>query len=142
LLRRLTLQTIDNLWVEHLEVMNYTRSSVNLRAYGQRDPLVEYKKEGVRLFKEMQEALFDRLLDILPRLQPVVVEKEEVEMKQKSEQAQKTAGDDKKTKKEPVRKAELPNRNESVTITDGKETQTLKYKKAEALLRSGWKLVK
>jgi preprotein translocase subunit SecA len=34
--------------------MEYTRSSVNLRAYGQREPLIEYKKEGLRLFKEME----------------------------------------------------------------------------------------
>jgi preprotein translocase subunit SecA len=38
--------------------MEYTRSSVNLRAYGQREPLIEYKKEGLRLFKEM-EAMFE-----------------------------------------------------------------------------------
>lgn len=56
-IRRIALYTTDNLWVEHLETMEYTRSSVNLRAYGQRDPLIEYKKEGLRLFKEM-EAVF------------------------------------------------------------------------------------
>jgi preprotein translocase subunit SecA len=55
--RRIALHTTDTLWVEHLETMEYTRSSVNLRAYGQREPLIEYKKEGLRLFKEM-EALF------------------------------------------------------------------------------------
>jgi preprotein translocase subunit SecA len=55
--RRIVLFTTDTLWVEHLETMEYTRSSVNLRAYGQREPLIEYKKEGLRLFKEM-EALF------------------------------------------------------------------------------------
>ncbi len=55
--RRISLYTTDNLWVEHLETMEYTRSSVNLRAYGQREPLIEYKKEGLRLFKEM-EAMF------------------------------------------------------------------------------------
>jgi preprotein translocase subunit SecA len=55
--RRIALYTTDSLWVEHLETMEYTRSSVNLRAYGQREPLVEYKKEGLRLFKEM-EAMF------------------------------------------------------------------------------------
>lgn len=55
--RRIALYTTDNLWVEHLETMEYTRSSVNLRAYGQREPLIEYKKEGLRLFKEM-EAMF------------------------------------------------------------------------------------
>lgn len=55
--RKIVLYTTDTLWVEHLETMEYTRSSVNLRAYGQREPLIEYKKEGLRLFKEM-EALF------------------------------------------------------------------------------------
>src|SRR3990167_7438449 len=52
--RRLLLQSIDFLWVEHLESMEYLRSSVNLRAYGQRDPLVEYKKEGLRLFQSLE----------------------------------------------------------------------------------------
>jgi preprotein translocase subunit SecA len=56
--RRIALYTTDTLWVEHLETMEYTRSSVNLRAYGQREPLIEYKKEGLRLFKEM-EAMFE-----------------------------------------------------------------------------------
>lgn len=53
-IRNLKLQIFDMFWVEHLEIMDYLRSSVNLRAYGQRDPLVEYKKEGLRLFKEME----------------------------------------------------------------------------------------
>jgi preprotein translocase subunit SecA len=59
--RRLMLQTIDLLWVEHLQVMDYMRSSVNLRAYGQRDPLVEYKKEGLQLFRELQESVDDHV---------------------------------------------------------------------------------
>ena len=42
----LLLQSIDMFWVDHLEIMDYTRSSVNLRAYGQRDPLVEYKNRA------------------------------------------------------------------------------------------------
>jgi preprotein translocase subunit SecA len=70
--RMILLQTIDMYWVEHLEVMDYTRSSVNLRAYGQRDPLVEYKKEGVRLFKEMQGVMKEQVLKILPHVVPVV----------------------------------------------------------------------
>lgn len=69
--RMILLQTIDMYWVEHLEVMDYTRSSVNLRAYGQRDPLVEYKKEGLRLFKEMQNAMRNQVLRILPHIVPV-----------------------------------------------------------------------
>jgi len=53
-IRRIALYSTDTLWIEHLETMEYTRSSVNLRAYGQREPLIEYKKEGLRLFKEME----------------------------------------------------------------------------------------
>ncbi len=146
LFRRLALQMIDTLWVEHLEVMNYTRSSVNLRAYGQRDPLIEYRKEGLRLFREMQEAVISRLVDVLPKLQPIVVEKEEAIMKQQSEIAQNLAGsnENKPAKnKQPAQNNSEYGRNDLVTITNGKETQTLKYKKAEPLLvGSGWKVVK
>lgn len=54
--RRIALYTNDTLWMEHLEQMDYLRSSVNLRAYGQREPIVEYKKEGLRMFKEMEQS--------------------------------------------------------------------------------------
>lgn len=47
------LRSIDLLWMEHIEAMEYMRSSVKLRAYGQRDPLIEYKNEGVRMFKTL-----------------------------------------------------------------------------------------
>ena len=53
-LRIIMLQAIDTLWMEHLEAMEYMRSSVRLRAYGQKDPLVEYKNEGARMFKELE----------------------------------------------------------------------------------------
>lgn len=53
-LRRICLYTNDILWVDHLETMEYMRNSVNLRAYGQREPLVEYKKEGLARFKAME----------------------------------------------------------------------------------------
>ena len=53
-LKRIILQTIDLFWVDHLEMMEYLRSSVNLRAYGQREPLVEYKKDGLRFFRDME----------------------------------------------------------------------------------------
>ncbi|MES2216244.1 MAG: preprotein translocase subunit SecA [Patescibacteria group bacterium] len=71
-LRVVLLQVIDMFWVEHLEVMDYTRSSVSLRAYGQRDPLVEYKKEGLRLFREMQNAMREQVLKLLPHVVPTV----------------------------------------------------------------------
>lgn len=79
--KRLMLQTIDMFWVEHLEVMEYTRSSVNLRAYGQRDPLVEYKREGLRLFKEMQDAVNNQILSLLTNISPTAFRQEEQELR-------------------------------------------------------------
>jgi preprotein translocase subunit SecA len=47
------LRTLDMLWLEHLENMEYLRDSVRLRAYGQQDPLVEYKNEGHKMFQRL-----------------------------------------------------------------------------------------
>jgi preprotein translocase subunit SecA len=49
------LRVIDSLWIEHLENMEQLRDSVRLRAYGQQDPLVEYKNEGHKMFKSLLE---------------------------------------------------------------------------------------
>ncbi len=76
----LMLQSIDMFWVDHLEIMDYTSSSVNLRAYGQRDPLVEYKKEGLRLFKEMNDAVNDQIIKILPNIGAGAYAREEKEL--------------------------------------------------------------
>jgi len=51
------LRSIDTLWMEHLEVMDYMRRGIGLRGYGQRDPLVEYKKEAFRLFNELVDLI-------------------------------------------------------------------------------------
>ncbi|OJI07226.1 preprotein translocase subunit SecA [bacterium CG10_37_50] len=66
--RRLALQVIDMYWVEHLEAIEYMRNSVRLRAYGQRDPLVEFKKEGLRLFKDMEAMIFASAIEMTSRL--------------------------------------------------------------------------
>ncbi|MEK9201364.1 MAG: preprotein translocase subunit SecA, partial [Patescibacteria group bacterium] len=68
MLRALILQAIDTFWVDHLEMMDYLRGSVNLRAYGQRDPLVEYKREGLQLFKQMETSVKEQVLHLLPNL--------------------------------------------------------------------------
>lgn len=51
--RFVALQALDGLWMEHLDTMDHLRDSVRLRGYGQRDPLVEYKKEGFAMFQLM-----------------------------------------------------------------------------------------
>jgi preprotein translocase subunit SecA len=69
-IRRVILQTIDTFWVNHLETMEYLRGSVNLRAYGQRDPLIEYKKEGLRFFKNMEASIARQVSEFLIALDP------------------------------------------------------------------------
>lgn len=66
--RRIALHVTDLLWVEHIETMDYMRSSVNLRAYGQREPLIEYKKEGLRLFREMEFAFREQVISFISTL--------------------------------------------------------------------------
>ena len=51
------LRSVDNLWVEHLETIDYLRRGIGLRGYGQRDPLVEYKKEAYRLYHELLDLI-------------------------------------------------------------------------------------
>lgn len=59
--RAVLLQIYDVVWMDHLEHMDNLRSSVNLRAYGQRDPLVEYKKEGLSMYKRLDERVSNDL---------------------------------------------------------------------------------
>jgi preprotein translocase subunit SecA len=63
------LRTIDMLWMEHLETMECLRDSVSLRAYGQHDPLVEYKNEGHRLFGHMMNEINNAIVDMLLKVE-------------------------------------------------------------------------
>ncbi len=146
LTRRLALQMIDTLWVEHLEVMQYARSSVNLRAYGQRDPLIEYRKEGKRLFAQMQVVTLERIADLIPKIQPEALEREEEKIRALKAKAvlagavKKNEANNKNSK--PIVKVKSYGRNDIVTISNGSETREMKFKKAEPLLSSGdWKLL-
>ncbi|HRH32729.1 MAG TPA: preprotein translocase subunit SecA [bacterium] len=55
--RSVLLRTIDMLWMDHLETMDYMRRGIGLRGYGQRDPLVEYKKEAYQMFNELNSLI-------------------------------------------------------------------------------------
>ena len=138
--RRFLLQTIDLLWVEHLEGMEYLRSSVNLRAYGQRDPLVEYKKEGLRLYSTMEANYEAHVVKMLPQVLGATPAPESDESRQKAaESVQKAARTITFSANAAAKKY---GRNDKVTITNGTETEEMKFKKAEPLIASGeWKIV-
>lgn len=55
MLRVLMLRAYDNMWMSHLDAMTYLRRSVGLRGYGQRDPLIEYKKEAFEMYHRLED---------------------------------------------------------------------------------------
>ena len=63
--RLVLLRTIDELWMDHIEAMEYLRDSVRLRAYGQRDPLVEYKIEGQKMYNQLTESIKGQVANLI-----------------------------------------------------------------------------
>jgi preprotein translocase subunit SecA len=69
--RIIMLNVIDGQWKDHLLSMDHLKEGIGLRGYGQKDPLVEYKKESFILFQEMMDRIEDETVRILYFLQPV-----------------------------------------------------------------------
>ena len=83
--RMLMLQIVDSFWKDHLLAMDHLKEGIGLRGYGQRDPLVEYKKESFILFESLMDRIEDETVKFLFHLQPVDEKKqaEEVERRQR-----------------------------------------------------------
>lgn len=69
--RDIYLQILDNLWMQHLESMDHMREGIHWISVGQRDPLVEYRRQSQRMFEEMQVTLRQEVLRALFHAQPV-----------------------------------------------------------------------
>ena len=67
--KSLLLQLLDQTWKDHLLSLDHLRQGINLRAYGQRDPLNEYKREAFELFEDMLERVRERVTEVLSRLE-------------------------------------------------------------------------
>ncbi len=70
--RNIMLQIVDAQWKDHLYSLDHLKDGIGLRGYGQRDPLVEYKKESFELFQGMRERIDDEMLRYMWRLRPIV----------------------------------------------------------------------
>ncbi len=70
--RMVLLHTIDSKWKDHLHVMDQVKDGISLRALGQRDPLVEYKKEGFALFQVMYNSINQEVASLVFKLEPMV----------------------------------------------------------------------
>ena len=67
--KSLLLQLLDQVWKEHLLTLDHLRQGIGLRAYGQRDPLNEYKREAFDLFSTMLESLRERVTQLLAQVE-------------------------------------------------------------------------
>src|SRR4029079_17521358 len=70
--RDFMLQIVDAQWKDHLYSLDHLKEGIGLRGYGQRDPLVEYKRESFELFQAMKERIDEEMVRYLWRLRPVV----------------------------------------------------------------------
>ncbi len=77
--RLILLQVIDTHWKDHLLEMDYLREGIGLRGYGQRDPLIEYKKESFAMFQQMLDRIEEDAVRYLFLIQPVAEAERRVE---------------------------------------------------------------
>ncbi len=73
--RMILLDVVDSKWKDHLRNMDNLREGIGLRAYGQKDPLVEYKREAYEAFQTMVEVIKEDSLEFIFRVQPMTHEK-------------------------------------------------------------------
>ncbi len=123
--RLVMLQVIDNQWKDHLLSMDHLKEGIGLRAYGQLDPLVEYKKEGFSLFSAMMDRVEEEIVRYLFLLDPVVQQEEKkVQRREQSYSYSAPDQEEKKPGKTVVRKDRKVGRNDPCPCGSGK-----KYKK-------------
>jgi len=122
--RIIMLQTVDNLWKDHLLSMDHLKEGIGLRGYAQQDPLIIYKKEGFDIFQNMISRIKEEIVGILFRVQ--IAESEKIDDLKKEEEKNLifSSGDDSGVKKPVKRKEKKIGRNDPCPCGSGK-----KYKK-------------
>ncbi|NOY70077.1 MAG: preprotein translocase subunit SecA [Deltaproteobacteria bacterium] len=122
--RYVMLQTVDNLWKDHLLSMDHLKEGIGLRGYAQQDPKLVYKKEAFEMFNDMIHRIKKETLKILFRIQLVEPESME-EMNRRKEREMNFSHGDEPSKKKPFKRSEgKVGRNDPCPCGSGK-----KYKK-------------
>jgi preprotein translocase subunit SecA len=126
--RRIILDIVDSQWKDHLLSLDHLKEGIGLRGYGQKDPLVEFKKEAFTLFEDMMERIDSETVRYLFLVQPARPEDEQraIERRQRraEQQMQFLAGQAQAEPPKPVRTGAKIGRNDPCPCGSGK-----KYKK-------------
>jgi len=151
--KQVMLQVLDVHWKEHLGEIDHLRNSIGLRAYAQKNPKNEFKKEAYSMFESMLDEIDRDTVRILFSLQ-IANENDVNSLKQNNQRQEMSLGKAKinshqennlqneETTKTVTRVEQKLGRNDLIKITNGEETKELKYKKAQPLIETGeWKII-
>ena len=151
-----SLKEIDTKWKEHLNAMDQMREGINLRAYGQKNPLIEYKKEGYILFEEMMFSINREILKTIFRTNLTKVDESKIIIDSSipkniqlshnkisgiPQASNQPLNIKQKSKPNVVNSNKKYGRNDKIKISNGSETKIIKFKKAESLLNQGWNII-
>jgi preprotein translocase subunit SecA len=156
--KQVMLQVLDVHWKEHLGEIDHLRNSIGLRAYAQKNPKNEFKKEAYSMFESMLDEIDSGTVRILFSLQ--IANENDVNSLKQNDQRQEMSlekaeignhqennlnNEESKFKEtaETITRVEPKlGRNDLVKISNGQETKELKYKKAKPLIETGeWKII-
>ena len=130
--RHILLDIVDAQWKDHLLTLDHLKEGIGLRGYGQKDPLVEFKKEAFTLFEEMMDRIDTEAVRFLFLMQPARPEDQAKQIERKQQQQQKDlqfqAGPAQAEAPKPVRAAAKVGRNDPCPCGSGK-----KYKKCHGV---------
>jgi preprotein translocase subunit SecA len=130
--RHILLDIVDAQWKDHLLTLDHLKEGIGLRGYGQKDPLVEFKKEAFTLFEEMMDRIDTEAVRFLFLMQPARPEDQAKQIEKKQQQQQKDlqfqAGPAQAEPPKPVRVAAKVGRNDPCPCGSGK-----KYKKCHGV---------
>ena len=156
--KQVMLQVLDVHWKEHLAEIDHLRGSIGLRAYAQKNPKNEFKREAYSMFENMLDEIDIETVRILFSLQianeevlkdlkkesddEIVLEKPDHVYSDSQESDQNIREHEKSSTTQIKREEPKFGRNEIVKITNGSETREMKYKKAAQMIETGeWKII-
>ncbi|RAP37791.1 preprotein translocase subunit SecA [Candidatus Marinamargulisbacteria bacterium SCGC AAA071-K20] len=120
--KRVFMMNLDRKWVDHQSNMDVLREGIGLRAYGQRDPLIEYKREAFDLFRSLLFDIYQESWQLINRA--ALVSEDEKSLKKPQEMSLNMSGNNKKLEDETPKVSEKTGRNDPCHCGSGK-----KYKK-------------
>ena len=115
--RVILLRVVDTLWMDHLDEMEHVKREIGLRAYGEHDPVVEYRNVGSELYDGMLEAIKRDTVRYILTVKP----RPQVEIKREQVAKPMDTGSDGFLGKQPIRIKKAPGRNDPCPCGSGKK---------------------